>query len=132
MDKVLDGFKTVLENFAKQTSLNILLFTGVITSGFMYWRTSNDVALYVAFGCLIFLIMNLLVKYIPKWNEKRQEKRFTKRLNNPKLQKKFLSNLYEYDLEVLQDLSRKIAPNKISKEKMLRVIVCFCLNLMTL
>lgn len=66
MDKVLDGFKTVLENFAKQTSLNILLFTGVITSGFMYWRTSNDVALYVAFGCLIFLIMNLLVKYIPK------------------------------------------------------------------
>ena len=48
--------------------------------------------------------MNLLVKYIPRWNEKRQEKHFTKRLNNPKLQKKFLSNLDEYDLEILQDL----------------------------
>lgn len=104
MTKVIDCIKSLFENFAKQTSLNALLLTGLVVAGVIYWRVSNDIFLYVAFGCFVFLVVNSFIKYAPKWHRKWQIKRFMKKISNPKIQKRLLSKLDAYDLDVLRCL----------------------------
>lgn len=104
MDKFVEGLKSLVENFSKQTSLNVLAFAGAITAIFIYYRSGSDKGLYAAFGCLVFLCVNLLVSYVPKARQKLIKWRFKQKINNPEWQKQFLANLDSYELDVLQDL----------------------------
>jgi len=103
-DKLIDGIKTFMANFAKQISLNVLLFTITFVSALAYWRLRNEIALYIGFGCLVFLVTSLLVKYVPKLYARTKEKKFYKRFQKPRFQKKMLSKLNSFELDIIREL----------------------------
>jgi len=103
-DKWIEGLKTFMETFAKQVSLNVLLFTVSSVSALIYIRSKSEIALYVGFGCLIFLITSLMVKYIPKLYARTKEKKFYKRFYKPRFQKKMLSKLDSDELDIIREL----------------------------
>jgi len=103
-DKLIEGLKAFVEAFAKQVSLNVLLFTAASVSTLIYMRSKCEIALYIGFGCLVFLITSLLVRYVPKAYSSRMEKKLYKKLRKPRFQRKMLSKLDSYELEILLEL----------------------------
>ena len=101
MESFIDKCKSIIEIFAKQTSLNILVFSGAITCLIAFYFPQNKPILYICVGLWTFLITNLAVKYIPIIREKFQ---ITKLLNDPQFQRKALIKLDDSSLELLWHL----------------------------
>lgn len=104
IEKILAGLKELLNNFAKQVSLEALLITGSLLFAFIYYTNCNIQMFYVSLGCFILLIVNSLIKVTPKFYEKFKEKQFLKKIGNVEEQRKLFTNLDEYDIEVLSEL----------------------------
>ena len=104
MNKFVDTLKSIIENFAKQTTLNVLAFTGSFITSVIYITMHSMTALYADIGFIVFLITNLSVKYIPILHEKYIDKKHMKLIITQKGQEKILSGLDEYELQIISEL----------------------------
>lgn len=104
MGKFIDTLKSIIENFAKQTTLNVLAFTGSFITSVIYITMHSMTVLYIDIGFTVFLITNLSVKYIPILHNKYIDKKHMKLINTQKGQEKILSELDEYELQIISDL----------------------------
>ena len=106
-DRLMETLKIFINTFVNRVSLNVLSFTIVPLSALIYMRSKNEIAFYIGFSCLIFLVTNLLVRYIPKIYSRIKKKKLYKKFHSPSFQKKIFSKLDSYELDIIRELYEK-------------------------